>query len=454
MSSPLCRCHCILPIVFSPFYPHHCILTVVSSALCAYVCVLTIMSLPLCSDPSACQAHHYQSYFFVVTLFHGLLHIFLVTNSVIPVSLKEAIATLQYHSHPSIHSAKTATHPSSVQKLRYQSTMATTKQLLWVLRLSLLLNLIPFSIGLQINSLDPSHERHLCPSGNSPYFPSVPERGVYPLVSGLSIERCGPNLPLISTPEFVEAGWKCLHARRIDSPCLICFCAMFHFNDDLQDMVYALYEIYFRGGDVGRVIGEKMLGDIPLDDFVAHPNRLIGVEILPVQRVNDPANDNTTKDMAWDIHDCLRLDDLANADTTKEMAWDFQECLPAVSGLSLTDEARKDAEEAKLQQWFSDYVQQYDILPSVAFCRLTELSYTTQDLVQSPRDWASKMIRYANVAGIPLNSRLFTVWVRFEPSLRRDIPMPNWTTRTVDFLDYLDEMYPAWIARELDAMFP
>ena len=62
------------------------------------------------------------------------------------------------------------------------------------------------------------------------------------------------------------------------------------------------------------------------------------------------------------------------------------------------------------------------------------------------------MIIYANAAGIPLNSRLFTVWVRFEPSLRRDIPTPNWTTRTVDFLDHLDAMYPLWIARNLDAM--
>ena len=171
------------------------------------------MSLPLCSDPSACQAHHYQSYFFVVTLSHGPLHSFFVTNSVIPVSIREAIPTVQSHSHPSTDSTNTTTYPSSVEKLRYQSTIATTKQLLWVLRLSLLLNLIPFSMGLQINSLDPSHQRCLCPSGfgdYSHYVSSIPGRGALAtvdsdwtptclLVSGLSIEGCDPNLPLIAT---------------------------------------------------------------------------------------------------------------------------------------------------------------------------------------------------------------------------------------------------------------
>ena len=119
--SPLCRCHCILiivssvcvlaivsspcilTIISSPLYPHHCILTVVSSALCPYLCFLTIISLPLCSDPSAYQAYHYYSYFLIVTLFHGLLPIFLVTNSVILISIREATPTMQSHSHPSIH---------------------------------------------------------------------------------------------------------------------------------------------------------------------------------------------------------------------------------------------------------------------------------------------------------------------------------------------------------------
>ena len=107
---------------------------------------------------------------------------------------------------------------------------------------------------------------------------------------------------------------------------------MFHFNHHLQDMVLALYEIYFRGGDASRVIGEKMLGNIPLDEFMANPDPLSGVEILPVQSLNDLANVNTTKDMDWNFQDCLRLNVLTHVDSTKEMAWTIDECLRVVNG--------------------------------------------------------------------------------------------------------------------------
>ena len=109
--------HCVVAVVSSSLYPqyvssqlcpHHCILNIISSPLCLQLyaptfCVLTIISLPLCSDPSAYQAYHYYSYFLIVTLFHGLLPIFLVTNSVILISIREATPTMQSHSHPSIH---------------------------------------------------------------------------------------------------------------------------------------------------------------------------------------------------------------------------------------------------------------------------------------------------------------------------------------------------------------
>ena len=87
----------------------------------------------------------------------------------------------------------------------------------------------------------------------------------------------------------------------------------------------------------------------------------------------------------------------------------------------------------------SEYVQHTELPPSIAFHR-----YTTQDLGRSPRAWAIKMILYANAVGIPSNIQLFKVRVRFDPSLRRDIPTPRWTTRMIDFLDHIDEMYPIW----------
>ena len=83
-------------------------------------------------------------------------------------------------------------------------------------------------------------------------------------------------------------------------------CAIFHFNHYLQDIVNALYKIYFGSSHASRVIGEKMLGNIPIDQLVTNPDPLSGVEILPVQRLNDLANVNTTKDMTWDILTCVR----------------------------------------------------------------------------------------------------------------------------------------------------
>ena len=318
--------------------------------------------------------------------------------------------------------------------------MATTKQLPWVLRISLLLNLIPFSMGLQINSPDPSALATVDFAG-TPTCPQIP---------GLYIELCGAGVPLISTPQFVKIGWNCLQTRQSGSNCEVCLCSMFDFNHHLQDMVYALYEIYFRGGDAGRVIGEKMLGNIPLDEFVTNPDPLSGVEILPVQRLNDLANVDTTKDMAWDIQECLRGVPISGLSLTDEESQDVEEAnlqrWSSCYAQRLTE--RKDAEEANLQRWSSDYVQETWLSPSIAFDILTELSYTTQDLGRSPRGWAIKMILYANAAGIPSNGQLCEVWVRFEPSLRRDIPIPGWTTRMVDFLDDVDEMYPIWKARK------
>ena len=326
----------------------------------------------------------------------------------------------------------------------------------------------------QINSLHHSHGRVLCPEKERGPIATVGSDidKIYPfptcpLVPGMPIEKCGANVPLMSTPQYVHMGWNCLHIPQTDDTCNMCFCVMFRSSRRLQDMVYALYEIYFWGGDAGRVIGEKMLGDIPLDQFVVNPDPLSGVGILPVQRPNERANINTTPN------------EPANINTTKVMAWDIQTCLRdnPVTGLNLTDEERKDVieanpqrwsscyaqrlmerkdvEEANLQRWSSELVQQRNLLPSIAFTKLTHLSYTTHNLYRSPSDWAALMVLYAKAAGIPSNSQLFKVWVRFDPSLRRDIPMPNWTTRMIDFLEHLDEMYPIWLTRKQDTMvFP
>ncbi len=98
------------------------------------------------------------------------------------------------------------------------------------------------------------------------------------LVSGLPVEKCGANVPLMSTSQFDEMGWNCLHNQQTDDTCNMCFCAMFRANRALQDMVRALHKIYFEGGS-GKVIGEKMLGDRPLNDMVTDRDPLSGVMI-------------------------------------------------------------------------------------------------------------------------------------------------------------------------------
>ena len=98
------------------------------------------------------------------------------------------------------------------------------------------------------------------------------------LVSGLPIEKCGANVSLMSTSQFDEMGWNCLHNKQTDDTCNMCFCAMFRANRPLQDMINALHKIFFEGG-AGKVIGEKMIGDRPLNDMVTDRDPLSGVMI-------------------------------------------------------------------------------------------------------------------------------------------------------------------------------
>ena len=138
----------IFTIVSSPLYPylyaltfvclplglhfcvHLCVRIFVSSFLCCQLCFLTFVPSSLCHsplyhspscphinrivplfEPISMPASSYRSYFFVSnTFFHGVLPLFVVTNSVIPVPVKGATPTLQSHSTVPLYNL-TPIHP-------------------------------------------------------------------------------------------------------------------------------------------------------------------------------------------------------------------------------------------------------------------------------------------------------------------------------------------------------
>ena len=311
---------------------------------------ITFMSSPLCYS-SLCLPHYLDVWTYqraslitishtslLVTLFHGLLPLFLATESVMPIPIREAIPTLQ-----------SQFYPSSVQRLRYQSTMANPRQLLRILRLSLLLNLIHFSMSLQSNSLHQSQHQVLYPEDVGFFHPDVPD-----------IHGPGP---------VVMVG---------------------------SDMVYR--DIY------------------------------TWVEIL-----------NERADILTDIH------------ITEDITQVIQPCLRGSAAIwwivELTGEERQELRKANLQRWSAVLIERFGLPLPIAQRTLYSLSYTRQDLHQSPRIYIHQMVQYAKAAKWLPYFLLQAIWEGFEPELRMDISQPTTTTTLTDFIDRVDHSYRIWLCR-------
>ena len=225
--------------------------------------------------------------------------------------------------------------------------MAITRHLLRILHLSLLLNMIPSSMSLQINSLQQPHQQLSCPEYVGVFDPNVP-----------SVYVPGPVVTIGS------------------------------------DMVYR--DIY------------------------------TWVEIL-----NELADILSDKDVITQvIQPCLR----GSAATW----WNFE----------LTGEEREKLRKANLRLWCSILMQRFKFPTADAWGRYFSISYDTQDLDLHPRIWFHQMIQYNRPFGADNTfSQLWSIWAQLDRDLRKDIPMPNSTTKIIDFLETVDEMYPTWVIK-------
>ena len=152
-----------------------------------------------------------------------------------------------------------------------------------------------------------------------------------------------------------------------------------------------------------------------------------------------------------DIHRWVEiLKGLANIHGTEAVAEAIQPCLRGSAAtwwiIELTDEERKELRKANLQRWSSVLIDRFTLLPSIPVSKLVTSEFSWRDLYQPPRIWIRQMVLNMTAAGIDSTFiQLFIIWNSMHPDLSADIPMPDETTEFVDFLEEVEEMYPALV---------
>ena len=145
-----------------------------------------------------------------------------------------------------------------------------------------------------------------------------------------------------------------------------------------------------------------------------------------------------------------KLKGLADTHGTEAVAEVIQLCLRGSAAtlwiIELTDEERKELRKANLQRWSSVLIDRFTLLPFIAVSKLVTSEYSWRELYQPLRIWIRQMVLNMTAAGIDSTfSQLFIIWNSMHPNLSADIPMPDETTEFVDFLEEVEEMYPAWV---------
>ena len=145
------------------------------------------------------------------------------------------------------------------------------------------------------------------------------------------------------------------------------------------------------------------------------------------------------------------LDELANIHGTEHITQVIQPCLRSTAAIwwivELTGEEREKLQKADLLRWSSVLIARFELPWGDVVDRLATSRYTVQDLDQRPRIWIHQMLQDFKAYGGIASSQLSMIWFKMDQDLRRDIPEPDSTTKLIDFLEKVDEMYPKWVWR-------
>lgn len=149
------------------------------------------------------------------------------------------------------------------------------------------------------------------------------------------------------------------------------------------------------------------------------------------------------------------LNELANISSTKDITQAIQPCLRGSAAIwwivELTGEERGGLREASLKQWSSTLTERFGLPPHVAFDKLENSWYTTQDLDKPPRIWIQQMVHFAKAAEIHPGLQVYRIWLQFDDNLRSCMYRPTVNTTLMEFLAQVDERYPALVMRSQGA---